>query len=92
VTASSVRPTTRPQLPATATHASLDGSKSLADLGGEGQAVLPTMTHLTWIGWNGANPRHRKGPATCLHGEGPHAVGWRFIPKQRAVNLNSSRV
>ncbi len=71
-----------------ATQASLGGSKSLVDLSGEGQAVLPFMTHLNQIGQTGASPRHRKGLATCCHGEEPHVVGWRFITERRAVNLN----
>jgi electron transfer flavoprotein alpha subunit len=71
-----------------ATRASLGGSKSLVDLSGEGQAVLPFMTHLNQIGQTGASPRHRKGLATCCHGEEPHVVGWRFITERRAINLN----
>jgi electron transfer flavoprotein alpha subunit len=71
-----------------ATHASLGGSKSLVDLSGEGQPVLPFMTHLNQIGQTGASPRHRKGLATCCHGEEPHVVGWRFVTERRAVNLN----
>jgi electron transfer flavoprotein alpha subunit len=71
-----------------ATHASLGGSKSLVDLSGEGQAVLPFMTHLNQIGQTGSSPRHRKGLATCCHGEEPHVVGWRFVSERRAVNLN----
>jgi electron transfer flavoprotein alpha subunit len=71
-----------------ATHASLGGSKSLVDLSGEGEAVLPFMTHLNQIGQTGASPRHRKGLATCCHGEEPHVVGWRFITERRAINLN----
>lgn len=70
------------------TQASLGGSKSLVDLSGEGQAVLPFMTHLNQIGQTGATPRHPKGLATCCHGEEPHAVGWRFITERRAVNLD----
>jgi electron transfer flavoprotein alpha subunit len=68
--------------------ASLGGSKSLVDLSGEGQAVLPFMTHLNQIGQTGSSPRHRKGLATCCHGEEPHVVGWRFITERRAINLN----
>jgi len=71
-----------------ATQASLGGSKSLVDLSGEGQAVLPFMTHLNQIGQTGSSPRHRKGLATCCHGEEPHVVGWRFITERRAINLN----
>jgi electron transfer flavoprotein alpha subunit len=70
------------------TQASLGGSKSLVDLKGEGQAVLPFMTHLNQVGQTGATPRHPKGLATCCHGEEPHVVGWRFINERRAVNLD----
>jgi electron transfer flavoprotein alpha subunit len=73
-----------------ASKASLGGSKSLVDLSGEGQAVLPFMTHLNQIGQTGATPRHPKGLATCCHGEEPHTVGWRFINERRAVNLDPS--
>ncbi len=73
-----------------ASQASLGGSKSLVDLSGEGQAVLPFMTHLNQIGQTGSSPRHRKGLATCCHGEEPHVVGWRFITERRAVNLNAN--
>ena len=69
-------------------QASLGGSKSLVDLTGEGQAVLPFMTHLNQIGQTGATPRHPKGLSTCCHGEEPHVVGWRFINERRAVNLD----
>lgn len=69
-------------------RASLGSSKSLVDLSGEGQAVLPFMTHLNQIGQTGATPRHPKGLATCCHGEEPHVVGWRFITERRAVNLD----
>ena len=69
-------------------QASLGGSKSLVDLSGEGQAVLPFMTHLNQIGQTGSTPRHPKGLATCCHGEEPHVVGWRFIGERRAVNLD----
>jgi electron transfer flavoprotein alpha subunit len=69
-------------------QASLGGSKSLVDLTGEGQAVLPFMTHLNQIGQTGATPRHPKGLSTCCHGEEPHVVGWRFITERRAVNLD----
>lgn len=71
-----------------ATQASLGSSKSLVDLSGEGQAVLGFLTHLNQIGQTGATPRHRKGLATCCHGEEPHVVGWRFITERRAVNLD----
>ncbi len=69
-------------------QASLGGSKSVVDLKGEGQAVLPFMTHLNQIGQTGAMPRHPKGLSTCCHGEEPHVVGWRFITERRAVNLD----
>jgi electron transfer flavoprotein alpha subunit len=69
-------------------RASLGSSKSLVDLGGEGQAVLSFLTHLNQIGQTGSTPRHQKGLATCCHGEEPHAVGWRFINQRRAVNLD----
>ena len=68
--------------------ASLGSSKSLVDLKGEGQTVLPFMTHLNQIGQTGSTPRHQKGLATCCHGEEPHVVGWRFINERRAVNLD----
>ncbi len=71
-----------------AAQASLGGSKSLVDLSGEGQAVLPFMTHLNQIGQTGSTPRHPKGLATCCHGEEPHVVGWRFINERRAINLD----
>jgi electron transfer flavoprotein alpha subunit len=71
-------------------QASLGGSKSLVDQSGEGQTVLPFMTHLNQVGQTGSSPRHRKGLATCCHGEEPHVVGWRFITERRAVNLNPS--
>ena len=68
--------------------ASLGSSKSLVDLSGEGQAVLPFMSHLNQIGQTGSTPRHPKGLSTCCHGEEPHAVGWRFVSERRAVNLD----
>lgn len=67
---------------------SLGSSKSLVDLSGEGQAVLPFLTHLNQVGQTGATPRHPKGLSTCCHGEEPHVVGWRFIKERRAVNLD----
>jgi electron transfer flavoprotein alpha subunit len=70
------------------TGASLGSSKSLVDLGGEGQAVLSFLTHLNQIGQTGATPRHPKGLATCCHGEEPHTVGWRFVGQRRAINLD----
>jgi electron transfer flavoprotein alpha subunit len=69
-------------------RASLGSSKSLVDLGGEGQAVLSFLTHLNQIGQTGSTPRHQKGLATCCHGEEPHTVGWRFISERRAINLD----
>jgi electron transfer flavoprotein alpha subunit len=69
-------------------RASLGSSKSLVDLGGEGQAVLPFLSHLNQVGQTGATPRHAKGLSTCCHGEEPHTVGWRFIGERRAVNLD----
>ncbi len=69
-------------------QASLGGSKSLVDLSGEGEAVLPFMTHLNQVGQTGATPRHPKGLSTCCHGEEPHVVGWRFVSERRAVNLD----
>jgi electron transfer flavoprotein alpha subunit len=70
------------------TGASLGSSKSLVDLGGEGQAVLPFLSHLNQIGQTGATPRHPKGLSTCCHGEEPHTVGWRFINERRAISLD----
>jgi len=72
-----------------ATKASLGSSKSLVDLSGEGEEVLGFMTHLHQVGQTGATPRHKKGLATCCHGEEPHVVGWRFITERRAVNLDA---
>jgi electron transfer flavoprotein alpha subunit len=69
-------------------QSSLGSSKSLVDQSGEGQAVLPFLTHLHQVGQTGSTPRHRKGLATCCHGEEPHVVGWRFIGDRRAVNLD----
>jgi electron transfer flavoprotein alpha subunit len=70
------------------TGASLGSSKSLVDQGGDGQPVLPFLTHMNQIGQTGATPRHAKGLATCCHGEEPHVVGWRFIADRRAVSLD----
>jgi electron transfer flavoprotein alpha subunit len=70
------------------TQCSLGSSKSLVDLSGEGQAVLPFLSHLHQVGQTGSSPRHKKGLATCCHGEEPHVVGWRFIQERRAVNLD----
>ena len=69
-------------------RASLGSSKSLVDIGGEGQAVLPFMSHLNQIGQTGSTPRHQKGLSTCCHGEEPHTVGWRFINERRAISLD----
>jgi electron transfer flavoprotein alpha subunit len=69
-------------------RASLGSSKSLVDLGGEGQAVLSFLSYLNQVGQTGSTPRHPKGLATCCHGEEPHTVGWRFINERRAINLD----
>jgi electron transfer flavoprotein alpha subunit len=71
-----------------ASGASLGSSKSLVDQGGDGQPVLPFLTHLNQIGQTGATPRHAKGLSTCCHGEEPHVVGWRFIGERRAISLD----
>jgi electron transfer flavoprotein alpha subunit len=71
-----------------ASGASLGSSKSLVDQGGDGQPVLPFLTHMNQIGQTGATPRHPKGLSTCCHGEEPHVVGWRFIGERRAVSLD----
>jgi len=71
-----------------ATSSSLGSSKSLVDQGGEGNSVLPFLTHLNQIGQTGSTPRHAKGLSTCCHGEEPHVVGWRFIGDRRAVSLD----
>jgi electron transfer flavoprotein alpha subunit len=68
--------------------ASLGSSKSLVDQGGEGNSVLPFLTHMNQIGQTGATPRHPRGLATCCHGEEPHVVGWRFIADRRAISLD----
>ena len=73
-----------------ASRASLGSSKSLVDQSGEGQAVLPFMTHLNQIGQTGATPRHPKGLSACCHGEEPHTVGWRFINERRAISLDAN--
>ena len=69
-------------------RASLGSSKSLVDQSGEGQAVLPFLSHLNQVGQTGATPRHPKGLSTCCHGEEPHTVGWRFIGERRAISLD----
>jgi electron transfer flavoprotein alpha subunit len=71
-----------------ATGASLGSSKSLVDQGGEGEPVLPFLTHMNQVGQTGATPRHAKGLSTCCHGEEPHVVGWRFVGERRAINLD----
>lgn len=73
-----------------ASGASLGSSKSLVDQGGEGQSVLPFLTHLNQVGQTGSTPRHPKGLATCCHGEEPHVVGWRFIGERRAISLDAN--
>jgi electron transfer flavoprotein alpha subunit len=70
------------------TGASLGSSKSLVDQGGDGQPVLPFLTHMNQVGQTGSTPRHPKGLATCCHGEEPHVVGWRFIADRRAISLD----
>ena len=70
--------------------ASLGSSKSLVDQGGDGNSVLPFLTHLNQVGQTGSTPRHPKGLATCCHGEEPHVVGWRFIGERRAISLDPS--
>ena len=70
------------------TGASLGSSKSLVDQGGEGQPVLPFLTHMNQVGQTGSTPRHPRGLATCCHGEEPHVVGWRFINERRAISLD----
>jgi electron transfer flavoprotein alpha subunit len=71
-----------------ATGASLGSSKSLVDQGGEGEPVLPFLTHMNQVGQTGATPRHPKGLSTCCHGEEPHVVGWRFVGERRAINMD----
>lgn len=70
------------------TSASLGSSKSLVDQGGDGQPVLPFLTHMNQVGQTGSTPRHPKGLSTCCHGEEPHVVGWRFIGERRAISLD----
>lgn len=70
------------------TGASLGSSKSLVDQGGEGQPILPFLTHMNQVGQTGSTPRHPRGLATCCHGEEPHVVGWRFIGERRAISLD----
>ena len=71
-------------------RASLGSSKSLVDQSSEGAEVMSFMSHLNQIGQTGSTPRHRKGLATCCHGEEPHVVGWRFISERRAINLDAT--
>ncbi|MEI7911041.1 MAG: electron transfer flavoprotein subunit alpha [Verrucomicrobiota bacterium] len=71
-------------------RASLGSTKSLVDLGGEGQDILPFLSHLNQVGQTGSTPRHAKGLATCCHGEEPHTVGWRFIGERRAISLDAN--
>ncbi len=71
-----------------ATGASLGSSKSLVDQGGDGQPVLPFLSHMNQVGQTGATPRHLKGLSTCCHGEEPHVVGWRFVSQRRAISLD----
>ena len=71
-----------------ASGASLGSSKSLVDQGGEGNSVLPFLTHLNQVGQTGSTPRHAKGLSTCCHGEEPHVVGWRFVGERSAVSLD----
>jgi electron transfer flavoprotein alpha subunit len=70
--------------------ASLGSSKSLVDQGGEGNSVLPFLTHLNQVGQAGSTPRHAKGLSACCHGEEPHVVGWRFIGERRAISLDAN--
>ncbi|HTY20669.1 MAG TPA: hypothetical protein VMC44_03455 [Geobacteraceae bacterium] len=69
-------------------NASLGSTKSLVDMSGEGEAILPFMSHLNQVGQTGSTPRHSKGLATCCHGEEPHTVGWRFVGERRAINTD----
>lgn len=71
-----------------ATKSSLGSSKSLVDQGGDGQPVLPFLTHMNQVGQTGSTPRHPRGLSTCCHGEEPHVVGWRFIGERRAISLD----
>lgn len=71
-------------------RSSLGSTKSLVDLGGEGQSVLPFLSHLNQVGQTGSTPRHAKGLSTCCHGEEPHTVGWRFIADRRAISLDAT--
>jgi len=49
-----------------AAGSSLGSSKSLVDQGGEGNSVLPFLTHLNQIGQTGATPRHADRRAISL--------------------------
>ena len=42
------------------TQSSLGSSKSLVDLGGEGQTVLSFLSHMNQVGQTGSTPRHPK--------------------------------
>ncbi len=69
--------------------ASLGSSKSLVDMP-EAAAAFGFMSHMNQVGQTGSTPRHRKGLATCCHGEEPHVVGWRFVSERRAVNIDAN--
>ena len=71
-------------------QASLGSTKSLVDQGAEGEEVMSFLSHLNQVGQTGSTPRHKKGLATCCHGEEPHTVGWRFINERRAINLDEN--
>jgi electron transfer flavoprotein alpha subunit len=71
-------------------RASLGSTKSLVDQSSEGVEVMSFMSHLNQVGQTGSTPRHRKGLATCCHGEEPHVVGWRFVSERRAINLDET--
>ena len=67
--------------------ASLGSRRSLVDQGGNGQPVLPFLTHMNQVGQTASTPRHQKGLSSCCHGEEPHVVGRRFIGDRRAISL-----
>jgi electron transfer flavoprotein alpha subunit len=73
-----------------ASRASLGSTKSLTEMGGEGQPTLHCLSHLNQVGQTGSTPRHSKGLSTCCHGEEPHVVGWRFIRERYAINLDAN--
>ena len=58
-----------------ATGASLGSSKSLVDQGGEGNSVLPFLTHLNQVGQTGSTPRHAKGIVDLLPRRGAACGG-----------------